>query len=133
MGEKTKKLATHIHRRVCTTRDLFGPLLLFPQKFSGGRINRNLQLSVIPAVPIVNVPHQFVFVLVPVDQINDVDVRILLQDFVTTMLLRHFEGLVRIDLEESHIKDLSGSVVGTVSVFRPERDPPARSIGSVGS
>ena len=83
-----------------------GDLLLYPDEFPGGGVDRHRQLGPFATGTVDHVPGQLAGVVIPVQGVNDWRVGRLLQNLVAAVLLRRRQSLVRIDLQERHVKHL---------------------------
>src|SRR6185437_634552 len=92
-------------------------LFFHAHKSSRGRVNRDRKLGALAARPVNDMPDQFVRSAAPVQNIKHWSLRILLQEFVASMLLRFVESFVGIYFQKTQVESMRGGIVRIVSVL----------------
>src|SRR5260370_31366747 len=91
--------------------------LLFAHEQSAAGVNDHGELGGGFGIAINHVPAQLAGAGIEIQQIDDRLFGILLQEFFAAVLLRDFEGVVRIHLEVVQVPGLRGVIVGAVIVL----------------
>src|SRR5581483_10121856 len=102
---------------VCRLSSTDGELLLHAQERAAGGVDRYPESGFARTTAVADVPDEHVFAGVPVEQVGDRLVGMLLQDFVSAVLLGDFVGLRGVNFEKVDVKDQRAAIGGTVGVL----------------
>ena len=95
-------------------------LLLLPQEFSRGGVDRDAQLGAHGVGSVDHMPGEFVGLAIPIEDVQDRRVGSFLQQFFAAMLLGDFQRLTGVDFEEGHVKNGGAAVARTIRIFDAE-------------
>src|SRR5579859_2658744 len=105
-------------------------LLLFTKEFAGRGIDIGGESRIGAGASVHDMPDELVRAGVPIQPIEHGSIWLLLQDFLSAVLLGDFEGLVGIDLQELHVEGVGRS---EGSILRPRTNAAGRGIRTLDS